>query len=99
MTIGGALNSAFGSANSGSTKTDSFLIVGPPCMYESPAPSVVRGVMPGLFNPLARVPFGAAPQFTLVDSVMGGVTRKLVSVLYRRNNVNGNLLVDVGGVW
>jgi len=93
----GAGNTVMGANGSGQTDIANVQIATGALLVEETS-FFLRGRLPGLYWPLARAPFQGLPQFAVIDSVIGS-DRRLVNVLCRSGNVDGNCLIDVEGPW
>lgn len=58
----------------------------------------LRGEVPGLAGPLARIPFDSLGQFALVTPDIGD-GRTYLSVLYSGVSARGNALINLSGPW
>lgn len=58
----------------------------------------IRGEVPGLAGPLARLPFANNGQFAVVTPDVGD-GRSYLSVLYSGTSARGNALIDLTGPW
>ncbi|MDZ4282823.1 MAG: hypothetical protein U1C04_18915 [Hydrogenophaga sp.] len=95
--IGTGAAGNIGGASNGQISTTSVVVQSPVMVLEEGSDFLIRGAIPGLANPLARVPFAALPQFSIVE--VFGSSRKFLSVLYTCSSVQGNLLIDLTGPW